>query len=166
MTKTKTTWSRRIRAARFAAARWLAPEAFAETTQVALVATATFTPTEMAIASAITTAARMRVYTSFRPRRAKLTETVCAIYGGAANCWPTVPIETGISGPALSAADISWPPIASRTDIVANFAILPSVLSRATGRCACGAGRLPPGYDAEPKSIKVTIHMDLFGPQM
>lgn len=138
-----------------------------------------------------------RVYKGFRPQRCIVSEMVTATFSGkglpdlvrhervedasdlvlvqcfagAENCFPNAPTEAnGICGAVFAASSgigISWPPFESGTDVAVAFAIEPTILTRASGRCGgCGQGGRFEGYDVIPSSIKLKVRVNFLGPSL
>jgi hypothetical protein len=85
-------------------------------------------------------------------------------FAGADNCFPHAPnIANGIAGPVFGnrsqGNDISWPVIYGGSDTELGFVIERSVLSRCQSN-------LPPGYDPDPKFIRVELRTNLLGPSL
>jgi hypothetical protein len=128
------------------------------------------------------------VYTSFKPNRIVLTETVIATFvqsgttqiiaaesatasdlmlvgafSGSLNTFPNAPSDsTGIHGPAIAAnafgVGISWPTVNAGIPVTANFSILQTALFRAVP--------VSPFTLADLTSITVNIFFAMFGPQL
>lgn len=128
------------------------------------------------------------VFTSFKPNRVVLSETVVATftasgatavvagsskeaedlmlagaYSGSINVFPNAPSgSTGVHGVAIAAnafgVGISWPTVNAGIPVTANFLILQTALFRCTP---------PTGYElTDLTSITVNIYLAMFGPQL
>lgn len=129
-----------------------------------------------------------RVYKSFKPTKAILTELVRVTYSndsgtaiavanvadaadlvlvqafsGADNCFPNAPTEAnGISGPTFANVSlgngISWPTINGGIDMTVAFAIEESIVFQAAP---------PAGFtQADVSSVQVTVRFNLLGPSL
>jgi hypothetical protein len=92
-------------------------------------------------------------------------------FSGDSECFPsTIGDSNGIAGatfaPSVIGNGISWPNIEPRTDVTVAFAIEPTILSRATGKCSiCNAyNALPAAYGHLPKRFTVKARLNLLGP--
>lgn len=133
-----------------------------------------------------------RVYKSFKPTKAVLSEQVCATYGGnglpakeiiesvpdaadvvllsafsgADNCFPYAPsldYHTGIAGPTFAPTSLGN----GISWPTLNGGIDMSVSFGLERSVLCRArGVLPPGYDETPRHITVTIRLNLLGPSL
>lgn len=161
---------------------------YKDSTQLAISATGTFTPTNWDGSALPTISGLTRVYKSFKPAKAILTEIVSVTFqnssgtkvkhkavnqaddlvmiqafSGADNCFPNAPTEAnGVPGPALANVTlgngISWPTVNGGIDLTVSFAIEPSVLSQVDP---------PAGFtDDDILQIVVKTRLTLMGPSL
>lgn len=161
---------------------------YRDSTQISISATGTFTVDSWAGSVLPTLSGLTRVYKSFKPEKAILTEYVSVLFqnsvtskvrsvyvreaadlvltsafSGADNCFPNAPTEaTGIPGPALAniayGNGISWPTINGGIDMTVTFACEPTTIHEVDP---------PDGFtDDDIVQIVVKARLALLGPSL
>jgi hypothetical protein len=161
---------------------------YKDSTQIGIKCIGTFTPASWTGSSLPTVSGKTRVYKSFKPTKAIVTEllvvtftnssgtaqgvasvsdsadlVLISAFSGADNCFPTAPDEsTGISGPTFAnnslGNGISWPTINGGIDMTVSFAVEMSVLAQVAP---------PAGFTSQQiTSVAITVRFNLLGPSL